>query len=153
MQFHENMEESTVPTTSVEENMKETDNSHEDQSSITCMKNDDVALVNLVANCNNIVSFAENQTEDEKISSEMVDSGKESTANLTCDKEESKVSFTACGSEATVLPSYKDQSAEDLLAQEDELQELGISVVDQLSLERDVQAAVSSGSYYFIAIT
>lgn len=38
-----------------------------------------------------------------------------------------------------------DQAAQDQQAQEDELRELGINVVDQLSLERNVEAAVSRG--------
>lgn len=136
------MEESTVPAASVETKIKETSNSTEDHISNAYRKND-VTLVKTFTKHRNIVSLSENQTEDEKNSSRMVTIGKEFAADSSSDKEENRADFKAGGNEVTLLPASVDQSFQDLQDQEEELRELGINVVDQLSLERHVEAAVS----------
>lgn len=88
----------------------------------------------------------------------------ESTRNSISNnpEEEKEVVFNASSILSSLLTKDRDTGTsesrtygaadQDLQDQDDELRALGISVVDQLSLERDVEAAVSLDPLLFLII-
>lgn len=137
MQIHGNMEESTVPAPFMKAKMKETSNSNQDCNSNEYIDNGDATLVGKATDHRSTMSL----TDDEE-NSGFID--KEFSVGVFSDMEGSSQANVSVGeNEALPLPTRLDQAAQDLQAQEDELRGLGINVVDQLSLERNVEAAVS----------
>lgn len=137
------MEESTVPEASMEAGRKETSD-NTDHNPITDVNNGDLALLDTTADQKSIISLAE----DEENSCGMVVRSVELNVDSFSDKGKKQAEVTANNNESSSLSGTIDERAQDLQAQEDELRELGINVVDQLSLERNVEAAVSSGSLH-----
>lgn len=138
------MEESTVAAASVEAIVKERNSVTEDDNSNSYIENGSVTLMDGTGDHRSTISLVEDQTKDEEDSGGTDIKGKELNRDSSGDMEESQADVASIANEqVTSLHAPVDQAAQDLQAQEDELRELGINVVDQLSLERNVEAAVS----------
>ncbi|KAG0730219.1 DNA excision repair protein ERCC-6 [Chionoecetes opilio] len=139
-----NMEGSTSAALPLEERTNTvdcTESPFEDDNSITRMKNKMEAVTDSTTEPENTTSIVVNQSKNEENPNYTVSLEKD----LDIDSSNSLESqmYAATGSNvASSLHTATDQASQDLQAQENELRELGIDVVDQVSLERRVEAAV-----------
>lgn len=140
----QDMEGSTGAALPLETRTSTTDSAKSpfEDSSNTHMKNDGESSLDSTTELQNTVNEVENQSESMKNPLHTVFSGKNLGANF-CNDLEGQSHIPTGSDEASPLHTSIDQASQDLQAQEDELRELGIDVVDQVSLERRVEAAVS----------
>ncbi|XP_063880762.1 DNA excision repair protein ERCC-6-like [Scylla paramamosain] len=96
-------------------------------------KNEVVTFMDDGANHENVINEVQNQKEDEN---------NQVHAGFFADDPQRQGYNTTGSNGGSSQHSSVDQTSRDLQAQEDELRELGIDVVDQVSLERRVEAAV-----------
>lgn len=127
--------EARTNTTDPAENLLEGNNSNMQ------MKNEE-AFLNNTTEMEKALQEAVNQSESMKNPLDTAFLGKDLSGNLYSDLE-GQTCATTGSSIASPLCFSVEQASQDLQAQEDELRELGIDVVDQVSLERRVEAAVS----------
>ena len=135
----QNMEHSIAAALSLEAGTNTADLAESlcEDNSDTPTNNEVEAIMDGTTKRENTTNEDENQSESNTIFLER-DSGVDISSDL-----KGQAYIKTDSNEASPLHTSNDQASQDLQAQEDELRELGIDVVDQVSLERRVEAAVS----------